>query len=439
MTPRRLAIVWFDLLDDIELQKVSEPFTYYRGDLQNGGFDVIVIRHSTATEKILDSVKNKIASLPQSRFVLLLIHHNLLLDVVNVLGLSGIDDQVVGSTFGFAHDQLKKYIQVEFPLLELNRIWIMPMFVEQIMIHNPIDLEIGASLLMAYEIMRASRIGHLPIVDPHANRKLLGLLSWSRLADLIPLEEGVPVSDRVVEIKRLAQLKVDDRMVPLSQLSTATKRQSIQQLLKTFVTLTAEGKYPSVLPVVDKTGVARGIISWIDVFREWPRIMSKANSTTDLHAGQIGSEINSIPHIPSNVSVQAATAIVQRGAIPYVRVLDERTEKLVKLLSNRDLLQYSLTAHMQASHDGIIYLANLPVGKVNPKHSLAAITIPATLNLWQDKGDSIIKRFVESVAGNKAYSERIGALLSQDGESGYKTLITPVDCIRAVISPSSNL
>jgi acetoin utilization protein AcuB len=131
------------------------------------------------------------------------------------------------------------------------------MLVNDYMTRHPIMIPPEAMASEAQKVMSENKVRHLPVVGD--GKRLRGLITRQRLA----LKPDTLGSLNVWEITRyLADMRVEQVMVPADQVHTITPQRTIERAAHTMAT-----EKIGCLPVLDEDGIVIGIISEIDLLR----------------------------------------------------------------------------------------------------------------------------------------------------------------------------
>lgn len=304
--------------------------------------------------------------------------------------------------------------------------------VENVMVTSPHTIVENASILAAWNRMQERKVGHLPVVESHTSYKLKGIISES---DLLPWLPASTLS------KRDYDAKIDDMSTKLvgsimSRKPVAVSLDTnIKQVIKQLCSLHNE-HYINLVPVLNNNQdhIVVGVISWVNVLKHWDVLATSQN--TDIQtAAEIGTPFENLMAFQATDTVAMALHYLSRlRSYRHLPVLDE-TGKVISLIADRDILPYvPIEENNDPEQQRAFY--NTLLRDVPTTHSLQDVSVPSNWSVWEpDRNDTVVGRFLQSVAGNNSWSDRIDGLLSVtvDDSGNAITLITPLDCMKILI------
>lgn len=299
------------------------------------------------------------------------------------------------------------------------------------------------SLHRAWQKMLDNGIGHLPVIEKErdtdylsvientTNRdyRLLGVLS---LTDVLIYAPAANADDEIRDHKldEMSKIAVNEIIQSsVSNLITVKTTDTLDFVAKSLSS-SHGGKNISLLPVIEGEMSLKGIISWVEVFRNW-HLFDRSKQISLMKATEIGTPYSIVKKYHMNDTIAFIVNVEKDKKSRHIVIED--SGKPVKILFKRELLPFTPLA--DATEHELSEFYNIRVESITPKHDISELSVSSDTVVWDsDNPKSLIGCFLDSITGKeKPWENRIECILSFDEKGAPKSLITPFDCIKLLV------
>ena len=311
------------------------------------------------------------------------------------------------------------------------------------------------------EIMRENGIGHLPVFDTDSEQ-LIGLISDTDILPYTvlptyPKVEGFS-TEKVRALKRSdldSRKKVSECMTHLVNdnkdlISHILPDETPMEYLPKFLRLDPDNPGFSLLDKPahnllmvlseSKPGASvLGVISWVDIFKNWEKISASFNfSVNDLTVKDVAVSLEKLPDIDLRRNVLRSALDRKETAGRHRHILVKESGELIAVYHFHELYPYDYRGINTYVKD---YFGQLEVGGqsdkyvVGPKYSLEKRTIPDDTKIWtRGNPDCAIEIFKKYVIGEGIkWQDRLAGLLLTNKKGNFTHLLNPYNIIECLI------
>lgn len=274
-------------------------------------------------------------------------------------------------------------------------------------------------------------IGHLPVRASKTNQDMIGLLSESDILPLLP-SRNLPPEEYDEKREEASRILVSEKMH--ENVVHVYLNSSIEEVVEKLCYPTIKRGYINLVPVTTskKAKTIEGVISWVNILKNWGKYASDANDTM---AKDIGTELAQLPILKQGSATIAYTLHLFDNMEHRHLPLRDENNNIIALFSDRDIRSFTPLLNNPTEAERY-FNKQINSDDVKPQYeNLDEIVISSTMPLYNDASDdNIIKYFLKFIEGkNIPWSERLDGLLVRNDESKIVRLITPFDCMKLLV------